>query len=105
MTRAVATGDETCQVLSFTGSGKKCRFPIMTTTDECSTKVFIGGIGVVREDDRIAPHDKSGCVLDSSVVTSFSSNVYVEGKGLARIGDRYTSDNIIASGSPAVFAG
>lgn len=102
---AVATGDGSCIVLSKTGNGNKCRFPRTVSTNQCSTKVFVGGIGVVRKDDLVIPHSKSGCVPDVSVLTTFSSKVFVEGKGLGRIGDKYTSDNIITSGSSFVFAG
>jgi uncharacterized Zn-binding protein involved in type VI secretion len=101
---AIATGDRSCRVLSRTGRGKKCRFPVTTATDECSTTVFIGNIGVVRQGDRVALHNRRTCVPDTSVVTTFSSTVFVENKGIARIGDRYTSDNIITSGSPTCFA-
>lgn len=102
---AIATGDKSCVVLSKTGNGKKCRFPRITFTDECSTKVFVGGYGVVRKDDAVDPHNKKGCIPDTSVVTTFSSKVFVEGKGAARIGDKYTDDNIIITGSSSVFIG
>lgn len=101
---AIATGDGSCRVFSPDGTGKDCKFPMITSTDVCSSKVFVGGIGVVTQGDRIAPHNKSDCVPDQSVVSSFSSKVFVGGKGVARIGDSY-GDNIIISGSSKVFVG
>ena len=101
---AIATGDGSCAILSISGSGKDCKFPMITYTDQCSSKVFVGNYGVVRKGDRIAPHSKSGCVPDTSVLTSFSSKVFVEGEPVGRIGDSY-GDNKIISGSSKVFVG
>ena len=101
---AIATGNGTCKVQSPDGTGKDCKYPMVTETDECSSKVFIGGHGVVREGDKIAPHNKKNCIPDESVVTTYSSKVFVEGKAVARIGDKY-GNNIIISGSDRVFAG
>lgn len=104
--RAIATGDQTCVVLSLTGSGDECRFPTITSTNECSDKVTVGGFGVVTEGDMVNPHSKaSDCSTDTSVLTTFSSKVTIGGKGVGRIGDKYTSDNIIISGSSKVFIG
>ena len=102
---AIALGEGQSQVFSKTGTGNNCNFSVITTTDESSSKVTIGGFGVVREGDRVASHSASGCGVDTSVITSYSSKVSVEGRGVARIGDEYTSDNIIISGSSKVFIG
>ncbi len=101
---AIATGDGSCSVFSPDGREKDCKFPMITSTDICSTKVFVGNYGVVRKGDRIAPHSKSGCVPDTSVLSSFSSKVFVEGEPVGRIGDNY-GDNKIISGSSKVFVG
>lgn len=101
---AIATGDNSCRVQSPDGSGDKCAYPMTTTTGECSSKVFVGNIGVVRQGDKVAPHPKKGCDTDTSGLSSYSSKVFVEGKPIARIGDRY-GDNIIISGSSKAFAG
>lgn len=102
---AIARGNGADTVFSFTGTGVDCLSPITTATDVCSGDVFINGEGAVREGDQVAPHPAAGCGNDSSVVTSFSSTVKVNGRGVARIGDEYTSDNIITSGSGTVSAG
>lgn len=102
---AVARGDHQDSVISKTGTGDNCDDPVTTSTDERSDKVFVEGTGVVREGDRVAPHNKSGCSTDTSVLTSFSSKVFVQGKRIGRIGDQYTGDNTIISGSSRVFAG
>ena len=102
---ACARGDSVDSVISKTGVGDECEKPTITSTDECSTSVFIEGTGAVREGDQVAAHNKGGCSLDSSTVSSFSSKVFANGKGIARIGDQYGSDNTITSGSSKVFAG
>jgi len=101
----VARGDQVDTVDSLTGSGGNCAFPLVTATNVCSPNVFANETGIVREDDLIQPHPKPGCVTDTSVVTTFSASVWVNGKRAARKGDQYTSDNIITSGSPTVFFG
>tara|TARA_B110000503_G_scaffold65841_1_gene103376 strand:- start:400 stop:717 length:318 start_codon:yes stop_codon:yes gene_type:complete len=101
----VARGDGVDTVASLTGAGADCAFPLTTATDICSTKVFVNGTGIVREDDQIASHPELGCGPDTSVITTFSGSVYIEGKRVARKGDKYTSDNTITSGSADVFIG
>jgi len=101
----VARGDQVDTVDSLTGSGVNCAFPLVTATNVCSPNVFANGTGIVREDDLIQPHPKPGCVTDTSVVTTFSASVWVNGKRAARKGDKYTSDNTITSGSPDVYFG
>lgn len=101
----VARGDGVDTVDSLTGSGFNCASPLTTATDVCSATVFVEGTGVVREDDRVKAHPKTGCGTDTSVITTFSATVYIEGKRVARKGDNYTSDNTITSGSATVFIG
>jgi uncharacterized Zn-binding protein involved in type VI secretion len=102
---AVARGDGTDSVFSLTGSGFQCLSPIGTSTNECSGDVFCNAIGVVRAGDKVAPHPAAGCGPDTSGLTTFSSTVFVNGRGCGRLGDQYTPDNTITSGSPNVFAG
>ena len=104
---AVARGDGVDSVLSQTGSGKKCRFPSNTSTDECSGNVFVNSIGVVRQGDRVRKHNKTNCVPESPGLSSFSSTVFINGRGCGRLGDNYQGDgfNRITSGSSNVFAG
>jgi uncharacterized Zn-binding protein involved in type VI secretion len=102
---AVAKGSGQSVVFSKTGSGKDCKFPTITSTGECSVKVFFEGFGAVRKNDKVSPHQKGGCTLDDSGLTTYSNKVFVEGRNLGRIGDKYTDDNTIISGSAIVFAG
>lgn len=98
----VATGSGSLIVQSLTGIGDNCADPVATTTGECSTKVFVQGIGVVREGDKVFPHPKLGCDVDESVLTTFSAKVKIEGRGLGRLGDYYTGDNQIVEGNVKV---
>lgn len=100
-----ARGNGTDSVFSKTGSGKDCPAPLTTETDECSADVFANSDGVVREGDQVAGHPAAGCGPDESVLTSFSSTVFINNKGAGRIGDEYTGDNTITSGSSNVFIG
>lgn len=96
----VARGQQTDTVI--TGHG--C--DTTTSTDECSSKVFIGGIGVVRAGDKQTTHDHlSGevCVPHTLALSSYSSKVFVEGKGVGRKSDTYGTE-VISSGSTKVFA-
>jgi uncharacterized Zn-binding protein involved in type VI secretion len=100
-----ARGDGVDTVASKTGSGRRCASPSTTATDQCSGDVFANGTGIVREGDRVQLHSASGCGSDTSVLTTFSGTVYINGKRAGRKGDQYTSDNTITSGSPDVFIG
>lgn len=102
---AAARGDGTDSVFSKTGVKKNCGSPVTTATDECSSNVFINGIGAVRIGDKVALHNKPGCVPDESTLTVGSSTVFINGKGAGRLGDEYTDDNTITSGSETVFIG
>lgn len=100
---ARALGTDT--VFSKTGTGKKCPAPLTTATAEGSGDTFFNSIPAVRQGDMVAPHPAGGCGLDASVITTHSSKVFVNGRGVARIGDQYTGDNIITSGSGDIFCG
>lgn len=101
----IARGNGVDTVHSETGTGRNCSSPVDTTTGECSSDVFVNGTGVVRQGDKVFPHNKSGCSTDESVITDGSSTVFVNGKAVARLGDHYTSDNTITSASGDVIAG
>lgn len=77
--------------------------PGQTTTDECSSTVFINGQGVVRQDDRVAAH--SPHAGPQPKLSTFSSTVFIEGKGAGRKGDQYECGATIATGSSNVFIG
>lgn len=102
---AASRGDGVDAVVSKTGVGDECRNPTMTSTDECSSSVFVEGTGIVRQGDQVAPHNKGGCSTDTATLSSYSSKVFANGKGVARIGDQYGGDNTITSGSSKVFIG
>lgn len=101
---AIATGNGGNPVLSATGSGPGCASPLMSATDQCSPDVFIDGKGIVRDGDAMASHNQSGCVPEAPVLTTFSSKVKVNGKGVGRVGDNYAGDgsNIIQPGQATV---
>jgi uncharacterized Zn-binding protein involved in type VI secretion len=102
---AAARASGSDRVLSRTGVGHNCANPVEVVTGEGSPNVFINGIAVVRQGDKVGPHNASGCGPDESALSTFSATVFVNGKGMGRIGDEYTSDNTIISGSTNVFAG
>lgn len=102
---AAARGDGTDTVFSRTGTGKNCVAPVTTATAACSPNVIINGKGAVRKEDAVAPHNAGGCGPDTSTLTTHSTTVFINGKGAGRLGDQYTADNTITSGSPNVFIG
>lgn len=102
---AVARADGNDRVLSLTGTGRGCGSPLQTSTGSSDSTVYVNGIKVVKIMDPVAPHPFAGCGPDTSVLTIASSTVFANGKGLGRIGDKYTSDNTIISGSATVFSG
>jgi uncharacterized Zn-binding protein involved in type VI secretion len=107
---AVARANGVDTVFSLTGTLSSTRplaynNPIDTVTGTGSPDVFVNGTPVVRQDDTVGAHLNSTGGTDTSVLTTFSSSVFVNSKGIGRLGDQYTSDNTITSGSPSVFAG
>lgn len=125
---AVARKTETDSVTCTDGAkGTACAFdsngnPVAWHWDTGSTqstsigsaKVFSQTIGVVREGDAMIPHpDGDPCtpspINHAPTLSTFSTKVFVEGKGVGRVGDKYNSDghydHTITSGSPRVFAG
>lgn len=103
---AIVLADGQDDVLSKTGTGHECRLPVNIKTGPATySGVKINGFPAVLEGDLVAPHSQAGCSPDTSVLNTYSSKVFINGKGVARIGDQYTSDNIITSGSSNVFIG
>lgn len=83
-------------------------------SDAGSSTVFVNGIGVVRNGDAMASHPDGVPCTSSPInhvptLSTYSSTVFVDGKQIGRIGDKYDSDghydHTIASGSTNVFAG
>lgn len=88
--------------------------PVISASDKCSSTVFANKIGVVRQGDAMRAHaDGVPCtpspIPHTPALTKGSSNVFVEGRELARIGDKYNTsspfNHVITSGSGNVFAG
>lgn len=102
---AAARASGADRVYSFTGVGKKCARPVEVATGLATCEVYVNGSKAVRIDDNVGSHAAGGCGPDLSTLTTGSSSVFIGGKGIGRIGDEYTSDNVIISGSSTVFVG
>ena len=105
-----------CAVEPGTGTPIKWNFNTDTTqkSDVGSSDVFAEGTGVVRKDDAMKAHANGDPCVATAVnhtptVSTFSSTVFVNGKNIARIGDKYNSessqDHEITTGATTVFAG
>lgn len=91
-------------VMSPDGAGRKCMSPMKTYVDEVnSANVYANGLLIVVAGNKIAPHSKAGCTPDISTLSSNSSNVFIGGLGVGRIGDKF-GNNTIIRGSDNVFA-
>lgn len=98
-------------VFSLSGAGYLCLFPMTTSTGAATqSKVYADGTSgtnlIVSKGDIVAPHPISGCGLDSSGLSAFSTKVFCGGtsKNAGRIGDAY-GPNFITSGSSKVIIG
>lgn len=92
------------KVISKSGRGKKCAAPMRTSTSQCSPDVRVNGIGAVRDGDKVKMHNRKGCGPDISGASG-KSKVVINGKNAVVIGGKYSSDNIITSGSSDVIFG
>jgi uncharacterized Zn-binding protein involved in type VI secretion len=81
-----------------------CSVPVR---EQGSPDVFVNGIAVSRQGDNNNSHLLPGspCPTHAAPITVGSTTVFVNGKGLGRIGDAVTSCTAVAQGSPNVFAG
>ena len=78
-----------------------------TTTNACSSDVFVNDIGVHRQGDLNTTHSipcGDSCCSHSVELAAGSANVIVNGKGIARVGDRYSGCGEVSTGSNNVFA-
>lgn len=102
-----ARKDHIDDVQSPDGVGECCAFPSVQKTDEGSDSVFVNGIGIVRENDKMIVHNYPGpcCNPHQPVLDSFSSSVFINGKRAGRKGDTYGGDHVITTGSSNVFIG
>jgi len=72
--------------------------------DEASPDVFVNGIAIHRIGDHWPTHcDLTTC--HDAVQSAGCSSVFANGKAVARIGDEISCSDIVAAGSPDVFAG
>lgn len=81
---------------------------ISTTTDICSTSVFVGGIGVCHKTDAITEHTQpvgDSCVNHTPTITAGSSTVFADGKAIARNKDAADAGSISSGNAANVFAG
>ena len=74
---------------------------------EGSPNVFINRIPVSRQGDKNTVHLLPGvpCPSHSAPIAAGSTSVFVNGKGMGRVGDELIDCTSVASGSPDVFAG
>lgn len=87
--------------------------PTTQPTAGGSGNVFVEGVGVVREGDAMGSHPDGDPCVNSPVnhaptLSTFSSNVFANGKAIGRIGDKFDSDghydHTVITGSGTVFA-
>ena len=99
--KGIARGSGTDTV----STGHQC--DATTTTNQCSTSVFINGKGACRIGDTITIHTHKvgdSCVPHTATITSASSTVFVDGIAIARDGDSADAGSI-SSGSTDTFSG
>ena len=111
---AIGTVCETSGPPSFTPIKFNFDTDTVQESDAGSDNVFAEGTGVVRKDDAMKAHANGDlCVATATnhapTVSTHSSTVFVNGKEIARIGDKYNSessqDHKITTGATTVFAG
>jgi len=78
-----------------------------TATAAGASNVTANGIGVVRQGDAVQSHtfNPPDCPSHAPGLTKHSGSVFVNGKGIGRLGDTYGCGVVIASGSGNVYAG
>lgn len=79
-----------------------------TATDECSSDVFVNGVGVVRLGDLSKKHSyKKGksCTPHQVPLKTASDTVIINGKRAGRKGDEYKDNEILSTGSGDVIFG
>lgn len=70
-----------------------------------SPTVFAGGKAVAVIGGTVGPVHNYGPIIHPGILAKGSGTVFVEGKALVRIGDTLACGDIVAAGSPTVFAG
>lgn len=107
MSRGVARKGD--RVLSQFGYGGSCAEPLNVKVDQCnSSNVYADGKLIVCYGNLVEPHNEPGCsTTDQSTLSSASTTVFINGKGVGRIDDLYETpftSNQIKEGSSTVFS-
>tara|TARA_R110000737_G_scaffold194862_1_gene215933 strand:- start:185 stop:490 length:306 start_codon:yes stop_codon:yes gene_type:complete len=79
-----------------------------TTTDKCSTTVFVEDIGVVRAGDDNTSHTfppTDSCPSHTVALSSYSESVRADGEWIGRVGDFYGLEEITVAGQATVSSG
>jgi uncharacterized Zn-binding protein involved in type VI secretion len=78
-----------------------------TVTEQCSSKVFVNGIGVVREGDAVQTHTfpvGPSCVPHAPVMDgNMASRIIVEGKRVAMVGSTYSGHAIVTGAGNVTY--
>ena len=82
-------------------SGHGCFAPRPAITG--SGNVFVNGLAVVRKDDEWDTHCCVTC--HNGISATVSTKVFVNGRGVTRIGDEISCGSVSAQGSHNVFFG
>ena len=102
MANFIAIGDS----VGVVTTGHVCT--AITSTDECSSKVFVTGVGVVSDGDKNTSHTYPvgpSCPAHTAALSIFSNRVFIEGRGAGRQDDKYGAEEITGAGQSKVFAG
>ena len=96
--RGIGSGDlVTCHDHGDPIGTDPCGKTKIVTTKECSPNVFVVGIGVVRDGDKMLAHkrhyDIPLCADHEPPCVTFSPNVHANTKKIARLNDTYVLEN------------
>ena len=70
-----------------------------------SSNVFVNGIPASRQGDKNSIHLKTPSTPHTAAITTGSTKVFVDGKGIGRKDDAVSSCTSVADGSSNVFSG
>ncbi len=76
-----------------------------TALADCSSNVFINGLGAGRVGDKYAAHGSETQPTHNDTIASGSSSVFINGKPAARVGDAVSIGGSVSDGSKNVFIG
>jgi len=87
--KLIARGELTATVEMDHGTRKGCNSSDTTRSKGKSPNVFVEGVGVVREGDKVEVHNKPGCGPHAPKCDTYSPDVFANTKGIACVGDTY----------------